>query len=548
MDFFSLTDLHFYIGIALSVFNGVLLCFIGYKFLQIIQLSGYRLKGYFTWLRDTHAKYIGRLLMLSVLSSLALIVTNICFLRAPESVSIYWSYIGLLFYFIFAIVLIYNLHSTPQKTPLKLTNRMSRAIGLLFVVSSLLTFGLVAVSSTFFDWFRFGAVGLTPLFLPLLVPFVHWVMQPIEKMINLKYIREAKKKLNSMPDLIKIGVTGSLGKTSTKHFLSTILSERYNVCPTPLSYNTPMGVTKTVIQFLSPNNQVLVCEMGARNVGDIKELCDIVKPKYGIITAISSQHMATFATIDNIKKTKAELAECMPEDGFMVFNGDNKEVMDIYEHTKCKKTYTCLNDKKSDFWASDIKIDTDGTTFMLHYKGKDSARCVTRLLGEHNISNLLLCASMSKQLGLSLEEIASGINKVSAVDHRLQLIKSTNGVVVLDDTYNASVEGSERALGVLALFKSNKKIVVTPGLVELGSLERLENFNFGKKIAEVADEVIIVNKTNAQALEQGLLEAGFDKEKIHFAETLNKARDMMPSIVSSGTVVLFENDLPDNYT
>ena len=546
MDFFDLTNLHFYIGLALSVFNGVLMCFMGYKFLQIIQLSGYRLKGYFAWLKDTHAKYIGRLFMLSLLSSVALIVTNFCF--NGSSVSIYWSYIGLLFYFIFSIVFIYNLYSAPQKTPLKLTHRMTRAVVLLFVISAGITFGVVVLSSLFIDWFRFGAVALTPLILPLTVPFVHWIMQPIEKTINAGYVRQARQKLNDMPDLIKIGITGSLGKTSTKNFLTTILSEKYNVCPTPLSYNTPMGVTKTVIQFLSPTNQVFICEMGARNIGDIKQLCTLVKPKYGIITSIVPQHMATFVTMDNIKKTKGELAEAMPEDGFMVFNGDNKDVMNIYQDTVANKVAVSLTDKKQEVFASNIKISLEGTSFKLHLKCGKSVDCATRLLGEHNISNLLLCAAMAEELGLTPEEIASGIDKVHAVEHRLQLIKGANGVYVLDDTYNASVEGSERALTVLKMFDGHKKIVATPGLVELGSLERLENYNLGKKIAEIADEVIIINKTNQQAIEQGLIEGGFDKAKIHLADTLNKAKDLLPSIVSEGAVVLFENDLPDNYT
>ncbi|MCL2540545.1 MAG: UDP-N-acetylmuramoyl-tripeptide--D-alanyl-D-alanine ligase [Firmicutes bacterium] len=547
MDFFDFTGLHFYIGLALSVFNGVLLCFMGYKFMQIIQLSGYKTKGYFYWLKDTHAKYIGRLFMLCAMSTAALIVTNICF--SDPGVSDYWRYIGLAFYFTFSIVFIYHLHNAPQKTPLKLTNRMNRAIGLLFFISAALTFGLITLSTYFLDWFRFGAVALAPLSLPLTVPLVHWILKPVEKIINNGYVHQTKKKLGSMPALVKIGITGSLGKTSTKNFLDTILSEQYSVCATPLSYNTPMGVTKSVIQFLAPTHQVFICEMGARNVGDISQLCKIVEPGYGIITSIGNQHMATFKSLDNVQKAKGELAAAMPESGFMVFNGDNAGSMKIYNDTKCEKSFVSLNNKKADAWASGIEITTEGTRFRLNFAaGGGRVDCSTKLLGEHNITNILLCAVLAKKLGLSNEQIASGIGKLKSVEHRLELIKGSNGVVILDDTYNASVEGSERALGVMRLFDASKKIVVTPGLVELGSLERLENYNFGRKIAAVADVVIIVNKTNAQALESGLKDAGFDARKIHFAETLIKAREMLPGIVCEDAVVLFENDLPDNYT
>ncbi len=541
IEFFDFSNGHFYIALAIAIVNAFVLCFEGYKFLQVIQLSGYHTRGYFDWLNSSGGVYVGRLAIVAVLSSACMIVTNVIL----DGYSDYLSYLGLIFYLLFSYIYIINVYYAPKKTPLKMTNRMNRAIILLFILCFVISFGLIILSSMFLSIFRFGAVALSPLLLPILVPFVHWVMKPLEHAINKGYIKKSAKKLEQFPNLIRIGITGSFGKTSTKNFLATLLSEKYSVCATPFNFNTPMGITKTVLQYLTMGHQVLIAEMGARQQGDIKELCELVQPKYGIITSIGAQHIATFKTLDNVKKTKAELSQYLEKDGFCVFNIDSEPVAEIEKNSKCKKSTVSIK-QKADVYATDILTNANGTIFKLHI-GEDVFECSTKLLGMHNISNLLLCVAMAKELGLTNEQIKAGVAKVSPVEHRLQLINAENDVVILDDTYNASIEGSQRALEVLSMFKDRRKIVITPGLVELGTLERLENYNFGARISKVADIVIIVNKTHYLSIRQGLLDNGFDETKIYEAETMLATQNVMKEILMPKDVILWENDLPDNY-
>ncbi|MBR7091004.1 MAG: UDP-N-acetylmuramoyl-tripeptide--D-alanyl-D-alanine ligase, partial [Clostridia bacterium] len=405
------------------------------------------------------------------------------------------------------------------------------------------------LSSQFLDIYGYGAIALTPIMLPLLVPFVHWIMKPTEKAINRSYVKKSKEKLSETPNLIKIGITGSFGKTSTKNFLNTLLSEKYSVCVTPANFNTPMGITKTVLQCLAPLHQVLIAEMGARQVGDIKELCEIVEPQYGIVTAVGEQHMATFQSIDNIRRTKAELAEYLAQNGgYCVFDGDNEITKKIYDSVNCDKSIISTTDKQATVYATNIKVSTNGTSFDLNIKDMESIHVDTKLFGEHNINNLLLCVDLAIKLGLSREELMRGLGRIMPVEHRLQLIQAENDVIILDDAYNASIEGSKRALEVMSMWKDRRKIVITPGLVELGTMERIANYELGKRIAKVADIVIIVNKVHFLSVKQGLLDEKFDESKIYNADNVTSAVNVLNEILQPKDIVLWENDLPDNYT
>lgn len=541
-DFFHLANGHFYIAIAIAAVNGVLLCFMGNKFLQIMQLSGYHQRGYFDWLKTSGGWHVGRLAMITVLSAACMMVVDVIF----QPFSVYFAYLGLVFYVVFVLMYIWSIHCTPYKSPLKLTNRINRSMFLLWLLGAAMTFGFLILSESFVPVFRLAGVAVMPLFVPLLVPLVTLILSPVEKTIHHGFVRKAKRKLADYPDLIRVGITGSFGKTSTKNFLDTILREKYSVCATPFNFNTPIGITKTVLQELSFGHQVFIAEMGARQRGDIRELCDIVEPKYGILTAVGAQHIATFINQENVKRTKAELPEYLGAEGTCVFNIDNEFVREIASEAKCHKVTVSLVDPSADVFADNIITTTSGTRFRLHMGGAEY-ECFTKLFGTHSVSNLLCCVGLATRLGLTAEQIVKGIDKVEPVEHRLQLINAPNDVAILDDTYNSSIEGSKRALEVLALFEGRRKVVVSPGLVELGTMERLENYRFGERVAKVADIVVIVNKVHLFAIKQGLLDAGFDEDKIYEAPNAKDAEKIVQSLLLARDVVLWENDLPDNY-
>lgn len=546
MEFFGNIGIHFYIAIALAIVNGAMMCMVGYKFLQVLQLGGYKMSSYVEWVKDTKGKYISRVAFLSFLSIAGVLVTNAVFDSYIENG--YLSYLGLIFYFYFSIVFIKNLFDAPKKIPLKNTNRMSRLNICLFLIMTIVTFGLISLSTEYVTFLRYGIISITPLILIIAIPIAHFIMLPLEAVIRLKYIYKAKKVLNKMPDLIKIGITGSYGKTSCKYILNTMLSKKYSVCMSPHSFNTPMGITKVVLKYLKPYDQILIAEMGANQVGDINYLCNIINPKMGILTAIGSQHLRTFKSLDNIKNTKNELIKSLEKvNGYAVFNGDNEGAKELYDEANIEKSYTSINNENASIYVKNIALSENGMTFDM-VLDDGVYPCETKLLGEHNISNILLCACMAKKIGVSSKDIVQAISELKPVPHRLELKTKYKGFKVLDDSFNASVEGAESALKVLSLFEG-KKIVITPGLVDLGSMEHSENVEFGKKIAKVADVCIVVNKANRESVKEGLELGGFSEEQIIVKDNFSTAFLALKEIVElNNTCVLIENDLPDNYT
>ena len=541
MSFFSFQNVNLYIAIVLSVINGVLMCFASYKFFQIIQLSGYKLKGYFKWMKDTKGSYASRMVLLSLLSIFCVLVTNALF-DVYHTEELY-SYIGLIFYFYFTIVFIVNLYHAPKKTPLKYTTRMTRLNVAMFVFVSLFSFIITALSTEYLNFLKFGAICLVPLFVPLFVPFVHIILLPLEKIILSTHVSRARKKLKKCDKLIKIGITGSFGKTSTKYILNTILSVKYKVCMSPHSFNTLPGLSKVVNNYLNLDDEILIAEMGARNVGDIKQLCDLICPKYGIITGVGTQHLESFKTEENILKTKFELIESLPKDGIAIFNGFDSGAKKLYD--RCDFVTKKLVGNNEIVNATNITYDENGTTFDLIIKNKVYEKVKTTLIGEHNVENIVLCVELAKDLGVTDKEILTGISMLKPIPHRLELIK-TGKNLILDDAYNASVNGTIVALNVLSKMPG-RKVVITPGIIELGTQASVENENFGKRIAKVADIVVIVNKLNFDAIKKGLDEEKFNEENLYQADSLDSAKILMKDFLREEDSVLFENDLPDNY-
>ncbi len=426
------------------------------------------------------------------------------------------------------------------KKPLVFTPRVKR----LYTV-----YAVILIVLAFFIWKWLPIVivpALIPLIMPFLLAFSGLLAWPIEKIISEFYFRDAQRKLRDMPGLIRIGITGSYGKTSVKFFLGTILSEKYNVLVTPSSFNTPMGVTKVIREKLHPSHQVFVAEMGARHRGDIKELCRLVHPKLGILTSVGPQHLDTFKTLETVVKTKYELIEALPFDGHSFFADDNEICKKLYEKTQVPKSLVSIHHQSCDVWATEINPTPQGSSFVLNTKDGESVTCTAKLLGEHNIQNILLAASVSLHLGLSLAQIARGISKLEPVEHRLQLIQS-GSLTIIDDAFNSNPKGAMAALHVIKGFHG-RRIIITPGMVELGDNEDAFNHKFGMEMANCVNIAILVGKKHTLPIYRGLQEAGFAEGNVHTVSSLAEATKILHSIAKAGDIVLFENDLPDNYS
>lgn len=434
--------------------------------------------------------------------------------------------------------------SKTAKKKIVFTARVKRMYATLAVlcVAAVVVFAFANVSDTALK--IYASVCAAALCLsPFAAMLVNMINHPAEWAVKQWYIADARKILRSMPNLKIIGVTGSYGKTSTKYALGRVLSEKYNVVITPGSFNTLMGVVRTVREHLTRDAEVFVVEMGAKCRGDIKEICDLVFPQMGIITSIGPQHLNTFGSIETVADTKFELADSVRQNGGKVYlNADNEYI------AKKAQSYPHVSYglKVGSITAQNITTDRHGCKFDI-VAGERSISVQTKLLGMHNVQNILSAVAVGLDLGMTETDIMYAVARLEPVEHRLQMKPFFSGALLIDDAYNANPEGSKEALRVLGGFAPMKRIVVTPGLVELGEREEECNIALGRACGENCDEIYLVGIERSKPLRRGVLESGFDESRLHIVKTFADAAAGLRGSVDANTVVLFENDLPDNY-
>jgi UDP-N-acetylmuramoyl-tripeptide--D-alanyl-D-alanine ligase len=369
---------------------------------------------------------------------------------------------------------------------------------------------------------------------------------PLEKSISKSYVHSAKKTLKQHPGLMVLGITGSYGKTSTKYILTQILKERYHVLMTPQSYNTTMGVVKTIREQLSTSHQVFVVEMGAKKRGDIKEICDLVKPKMGILTSIGPQHLETFLSMENIVDTKFELIDALPPDGKAFLNDENTWIKNRMK-TKPSVCYALSPNPDVKYWAQNIRYDAQGLEFELCTHEGECFPLRTKLLGRHNVLNIVSASAVCLEMGVLPHQIQYAVKRLLPVPHRLELKNHGGGVTVIDDAFNSNPEGAKEALHVLGQFHHAKRILVTPGLVELGEKEYECNFQLGEQATQVADFIVLVGEKRAKPILEGIRAKAYDPDKVYIAKDLEEAIATWHKQKGGNSVVLLLNDLPDQY-
>ncbi|MCL2817681.1 MAG: UDP-N-acetylmuramoyl-tripeptide--D-alanyl-D-alanine ligase [Clostridiales bacterium] len=432
-----------------------------------------------------------------------------------------------------------------EKKPLALTKRAKR----LYILNITLLVLFAALL------YLFGCSWPAMAVLAVLTVFAHWptllanaLLAPLEKGINNRFLREARKIIEGSSALTVIGVTGSYGKTSVKFILGRILNERYNTLVTPDSYNTPMGLTIVIREKLRPVHEMLVAEMGARQKGDIEELCRLACPKAGIITAVGEQHLETFGSLRNIIETKFELMRSLPENGFLVLNMDDENVRDGMNLPHVCRIVGYSLEGRGDYNIGEIRMDSRGSSFVISAPSGESRRFSTVLLGRHNISNIAAATAAACELGVSLAQAAEAVKSLPPVKHRLEVRETAQGVTIIDDAFNSNPRGAQAALEVLASFPGGRKILITPGMVELGERQAELNRQFALQAAEVCDYIILVGPKQTVPLREGLQSAGFDPQRLCLAADLEEAKKQMSEWARPGDAVLFENDLPDTYS
>lgn len=361
-------------------------------------------------------------------------------------------------------------------------------------------------------------LGLFALYflVPFIVVVVMYLLQ-IPILLAKSFIYEkAARRIASMTDFTVIGITGSYGKSSTKEFLAQILEKKFKVIKTPENINTEIGISKFILQKLNPDDEIFIVEMGAYKKGEIKRICDIVKPKIGIVTGINEQHLDLFGSFENIIDTKYELIESLPEDGLAVFNGENKYCFEM-----------------SAKWSGEKVIYT---------ATKYENMRIYENLPKHYWLNLNAAISMAKHLGMSDDEIGEAVKNIKLTERMIKTFIGRNGAFIIDDTYSANPSGVLAGLDYLAEQKQKHKIIVMPCLIELGGAAEEVHRRIGKRIGEVCDLVIITTHDYFHEIKQ---EAG---EKVVLALQPKKVIELLKDKLGSNTAVLLEGRATEQLT
>ena len=437
------------------------------------------------------------------------------------------------------------------KKPLAYTGRAWRIL----VLTWALLVGIAAAGWVLGGMARYAAAEAIVLTWPFVTVAANLLLKPAQAAINQGFVRQAQRRLKEYGPVV-VGVAGSYGKTSTKYFVATILAERFRVHKTPESFNTLLGVCRVINgnvkpeQALNAKHQVFVVEMGAYRRGEVRETARVVKPRYGILTSIGPEHFERFLSIENIQATNYELIEELPADGAAAFNCDLPDCEVLARrttHTTVMRYGVASTTGDRALWAEEIAHGPDGMSFTLVHRDGRRQEARTKLVGRHNVLNILGSALVALELGLTFQEIASGIAKLEPAPHRLNIIHGAGGAIVIDDSYNSNPIGAAEALNVLAEFKTGKRILVAPGMIELGTLQAEKNAEFGRQAAAVCDFVYLIGPDQTRDVARGLRDAGFAESKMKICRDLTEATAHMGTMVRPGDAILFENDLPDLY-
>lgn len=384
------------------------------------------------------------------------------------------------------------------------------------------------------------------------LPLANVINWPIEESLRQFYLARARRYLKRSGATV-IAITGSYGKTSTKHYLNHILEGRFRVLMTPKSYNTLLGISRVINDVLSKDvsYEYFIVETDAYFVGENARICKLVEPQMGMIMTVGPMHLERLGSMENIEKAQYEVIQSLPPGGVGFFNGDDPAVRKMagrgYPQTAIMVTKAGVPGAQIE--ALNVRMTAEGLDFDVRDNRTDETRSMhTPLYGDHNVTNILMATAVAHHLGMSLAEIGMRVTTLEPAEHRLIRRVLPDGIILIDDTYSANPVGTETALGVLALHKeSPHRVVVSSGMFELGAVSEQENRKLGQRIADVATDAILIGATQTKAVKEGLVNCNFPLDHLHVVATLNEAVEIYRGILRPGDALLMLTDLPDTY-
>ncbi|MGH7722990.1 MAG: Mur ligase family protein [Candidatus Dormibacteria bacterium] len=444
----------------------------------------------------------------------------------------------------------------PAKKELVHTPRMRRLLGTAALGAALVAALAAALLVSGPLWI--GAVLATALCLACtglgmgLLVLANTINGPIEAAVRRCFLLRARRRMERFQPLV-IAVAGSYGKTSTKHILAHLLEQYGPTLATPRSFNTLMGVCRTVNDVLEEQHRTFIVEMDAYARGEIASICALVRPRHALLTSVGPQHLERFGTIERIGDALYETIEALGADGFAVVHAGDASTAALAARARAAGHevvgYGIAGTAAGlDVVADNVRITGRGSRFTWRWPAAGLQHDLeVPLLGRHQVLNVSAALAAVHRLGLPLQAALAAVTSLQPVDHRLQPVPTGNAITVIDDSYNANPVGVHNGLEVLSEMEVNSRILVTPGLVELGAVEDEENRRYGEHAARVCDHVIVVDARPARALRDGLRAGGMADDRVHLVRSLAEATEMIGRIAGPGDAVLFANDLPDTY-
>lgn len=504
------------------------------RYLRYFQQEEYDARRFFGWI--TRERIVER--RGSTIAALAAANTALLPIRATSVVVV----VATLAYL--AVAVFEEDPRASGKLPLRLTQRASRIFALAVVLWVTAVAFIVWRLAPFVS-FWVACVLLSQLS-PAFLVLANALLGPWEARHQHALKSDAVRRLRAVKPEV-VGITGSYGKTSTKHFLSEMLRPTgAPFCPGG-SINTVMGITRVIRENLNPGHKYAIFEMGAYGEGSIRRLCEFLHPTAGIITAIGLMHLERFGSEEAIYRAKSELAWMLPERALLVLNGDDPNcrrlATEVAGHRRTL-LYSMSDSTAADSRLMDVRFGVDGSTFEIEWNGVTyPAR--TRLVGRPILSNVLAAFTMACGMGADPEILVAVIRNLKPYRNRLEVV-SSDGVTWIHDAYNSNPVGFTAALDVLRELPGTRRILMTPGMVELGPRQHAENRRIAAVAAGICDVVLVVGDVNRAALVEGI-EEGQRKPDVHLLGDRDAALAELKSLATTGDVVLIENDLPDLY-
>jgi len=366
--------------------------------------------------------------------------------------------------------------------------------------------------------------------LPIVTDAALAILGPFERRLGQKWVGLAKSRLAASGARV-VAITGSYGKTTTKVYLGHLIGVRFRTLVTPASFNNRMGLARAVNEHLAPGMEVFVAEMGTYGQGEIADLCSFVPPEIAVITAIGPVHLERFGTMEAIVAAKREI---LNQARVAVLNIDDSLLARVAEEEVGNRKVVRVS-------ARDTTADISVVGQTLHVGGTECGPVRSDVFP----ANLAAAVGAAIELGVPALDVAGRLKDLPVAPHRRQVATSERGIVVVDDTYNANPEGATAALGtMLAVDGTGRRVLVTPGMVELGDRQDDENRRFARLAADQVTDIVVVGRTNRASLLEG---AATGKATVTVLRSRAEAVDWVRSHLGPGDAVLYENDLPDHY-